>query len=63
MFLKIQKATSKAISLINIPKENLSLLAHTELILDPINFNTIKINIIDDCLKYIAITACSDKEL
>jgi hypothetical protein len=63
MFLKIQKATSKAISLINIPKENLSLLAHTELILDPINFNTIKINIIDDCLKYIAIPACSDKEL
>ena len=63
MFLKIQKATNKVIVFLNIPKENLSPLDHLEVTSDFINFNTIKINILDDYLKYIAIPACSDKEL
>lgn len=63
MFIKIQKTTGKVVVSSHISKEHLTNLPPSELTLDAIGFNTIKINILDGYLRYIAIPACSDKEM
>lgn len=63
MFFKLLKSDKSVIQYDRIPSENLSILdAHTVSSYH-LDFNTIKINCTNGFLEYIAIPACSDKEL
>ena len=63
MFFKVLKSNNKVLLIDDMLTENLSSLNSKEVTSDSLNFDTIKINIENNLLNYIALPACSDKEL
>lgn len=63
MLFRVLKSDNTVYLLDDIPTENLSILNSQDIVSDLINFETIKININEGFLNYIALPACCDKEL